>query len=83
ALIAEEEDSQVQRRLAQALAIYQTEAGQLEGVEALRGSLHPRARVALNRAANGDDLVVADAAREALLSIEQNLKLNRGLETLY
>lgn len=83
ALIAEEEDSQVQRRLAQALAIYQTEAGQMEGVEALRGSLHPRARVALNRAANGDDPVVADAAREALLSIEQNLKLNRGLETLY
>lgn len=83
ALIAEEEDSQVQRRLAQALAIYQTEAGQMEGVEALHGSLHPRARVALNRAANGDDPVVADAAREALLSIEQNLKLNRGLETLY
>ena len=82
-LINEEEDSQVVRRLSQALAIYQVENGELEGVEALRGSLHPRARVALSRAASGDDPIVADAATAALMSIEQNLKINRGLETLY
>ncbi|MBS3669581.1 urea ABC transporter permease subunit UrtB [Vreelandella boliviensis] len=82
-LINEEEDSQVVRRLSQALAIYQVENGELEGVETLQGSLHPRARVALSRAANGDDPVVADAATAALISIEQNLKINRGLETLY
>lgn len=82
-LISEEDDRQVRQRLTQALAIYQTENGELEGVETLKGSLHPRARVALNRAANGDDPVVADAARSALASIEQNLKLNRGVETLY
>lgn len=82
-LISEEEDSQVVRRLSQALAIYQVENGELEGVETLQGSLHPRARVALSRAANGDDPVVADAATAALISIEQNLKINRGLETLY
>ena len=82
-LINEEEDSQVVRRLSQALAIYQVENGELEGVEALQGSLHPRARVALSRAANGDDPIIADAATAALMSIEQNLKINRGLETLY
>ena len=82
-LIADEQDSQVVRRLSQALAIYQVESGELAGVEALRGSLHPRARVALSRAVNGDDPIVADAAASALGSIEQNLKINRGLETLY
>ncbi|AYF33595.1 MULTISPECIES: urea ABC transporter permease subunit UrtB [Halomonadaceae] len=82
-LIAEEEDAEVARRLTQALAIYQVESGELEGVETLRGSLHPRVRVALSRAANSDDSIIADAANEALSSIEQNLKINRGLETLY
>ncbi|WP_346796722.1 urea ABC transporter permease subunit UrtB [Halomonas sp. Bachu 37] len=82
-LIEQEEDAQVKRRLSQALAIYQAEQGEMAGVEALHGSLHPRARVALSRAAQGDDPVVADAAQAALASIEQNLKINRGLETLY
>ncbi|MBE0464107.1 MULTISPECIES: urea ABC transporter permease subunit UrtB [Halomonas] len=82
-LILEEDDSQVRTRLSQAVAIYRAEQGEMAGVEALTGSLHPRARVALNRAANGDDPVVADAARAALVSVEQNLKINRGVETLY
>ncbi|RUR31398.1 urea ABC transporter permease subunit UrtB [Vreelandella nanhaiensis] len=82
-LIAEEDDSQVRTRLTQAVAIYRAEQGEMEGVEALTGSLHPRARVALGRAAHGDDPVVADAARNALASVEQNLKINRGIETLY
>ncbi|MBP5979754.1 MAG: urea ABC transporter permease subunit UrtB [Halomonas sp.] len=82
-LIAEEDDRQVRERLTQAVAIYRAEQGEMAGVEALTGSLHPRARVALSRAANGDDPVVADAARAALVSVEQNLKINRGIETLY
>ena len=82
-LILEEDDSQVRTRLSQAVAIYRAEQGEMAGVEALTGSLHPRARVALSRAANGDDPVVADAARAALVSVEQNLKINRGIETLY
>ncbi|CAM3800690.1 hypothetical protein VRRI112168_00955 [Vreelandella rituensis] len=82
-LIEQEDDAQVKRRLTQAVAIHRAEQGEMAGVEALHGSLHPRARVALSRAAQGDDPVVADAAQAALTSIEQNLKINRGLETLY
>ncbi|AJY48867.1 MULTISPECIES: urea ABC transporter permease subunit UrtB [Halomonadaceae] len=82
-LIEQEEDDQVRYRLAQAVAIYQAEAGEMAGVEALDGSLHPRSRVALSRAVNGDDPVVANAAAASLASIEQQLKINRGLETLY
>ncbi|UYF99695.1 urea ABC transporter permease subunit UrtB [Halomonas sp. GD1P12] len=82
-LIEEAEDDYVRRRLAQAVAIYQTENGEMAGVEALAGSLHPRARVALNRATNAENPAVADAARSALASVEQNLKINRGVETLY
>ncbi|MFG6667706.1 urea ABC transporter permease subunit UrtB [Halomonas sp. HNIBRBA4712] len=82
-VIEDAEDDYVRRRLEQAVAIYQAENGEMDGVEALRGSLHPRARVALNRAANAENPAVADAARAALTSVEQNLKINRGVETLY
>lgn len=82
-LIAQEEDDQVRYRLTQAVAIYRAEAGEMAGVEALDGSLHPRSRVALNRAANSDDPVVANAAAASLVGVEQQLKINRGLETLY
>jgi urea transport system permease protein len=83
ALIAEEGDRRVSRRLAQALAIHRLELGEVDAVAELQGSLHPRVRVALNRAVTGDDPVVADAAQAALVSIEQNLRLNRMAETLY
>lgn len=82
-VIEEEPDARVRERLVQALAIYRLEQGELEAIDDLQGSLHPRVRVALNRAANGDDPIVADAAREALNGIEQMLKLNRAAETLY
>ncbi|MGP5327395.1 urea ABC transporter permease subunit UrtB [Vreelandella titanicae] len=82
-LIAQEEDEQVRYRLTQAVAIYRAEAGEMAGVEALDGSLHPRSRVALSRAVNSDDPVVANAAAASLAGIEQQLKINRGLETLY
>ena len=83
ALITEESDRRVSRRLTQALAIHRLEQGDIEAVAELEGSLHPRIRVALNRAVTADDPVVADAAQAALVSIEQNLRINRGLETLY
>jgi urea transport system permease protein len=82
-LIEQEEDEQVRYRLTQAVAIYRAEAGEMAGVEALDGSLHPRSRVALSRATNSDDPVVANAAAASLAGIEQQLKINRGLETLY
>ncbi|MDQ7729497.1 urea ABC transporter permease subunit UrtB [Halomonas sp. SpR8] len=82
-LIEQEEDDQVRYRLTQAVAIYRAEAGEMAGIEALDGSLHPRSRVALSRAVNSDDPVVANAAAASLASIEQQLKINRGLETLY
>ncbi|MGR4068536.1 urea ABC transporter permease subunit UrtB [Billgrantia sp. C5P2] len=82
-VIEEEPDVQVRERLVQALAIHRLEQGEIEAIGDLRGSLHPRVRVALNRAMNGDDPMVADAAREALNSIEQMLKVNRAVETLY
>ncbi len=83
ALIEEETDSRVRQRLTLALAIHLLEQGDLEAVETLRGSLHSRVRVALNRAANSDDPLIAAAAQEAVNSVEQNLRINRGLETLY
>ena len=82
-VIDAEPDARVQERLIQALAIYRLEQGEVEAIDDLRGSLHPRVRVALNRTMNGDDPLVADAAREALNSIEQMLKVNRAVETLY
>ncbi|MCC5883968.1 MAG: urea ABC transporter permease subunit UrtB [Halomonas sp.] len=83
AVIEEEPDARVRERLMQALAIHRLEQGEIEAVADLRGSLHPRVRVALSRAANGDEPLVADAAREALNSVEQMLKVNRVVETLY
>ncbi|MCE9681596.1 urea ABC transporter permease subunit UrtB [Halomonas alkalisoli] len=82
-VIEREEDRRVRARLTQALAIHRLEQGEIDAVADLKGSLHPRVRVALNRAVMGDDSVVADAAQAALNSIEQNLRINRGLETLY
>ncbi|WP_445005602.1 urea ABC transporter permease subunit UrtB [Halomonas mongoliensis] len=91
-VIEGEEDARVRRRLTQALAIHRLEQGEVAAVADLEGSLHPRVRVALARAAsgatesqaaNGDDPVLADAARHALNDIEQMLKVNRAAETLY
>lgn len=82
-LISEAEDDYVRNRLTQAVAIYRAEQGEMAGVEALTGSLHPRARVALGRAAESNDPAVAEAAASALVGIDQQLKINRGLETLY
>ncbi|MFY0990457.1 urea ABC transporter permease subunit UrtB [Halomonas sp. C05BenzN] len=82
-VIAREADRRVRERLSQALAIHELERGEVEAVETLQGSLHPRARVALSRAAAGEDAELASAARSALNSIEQKLKLNRIAETLY
>ncbi len=83
AVIEEESDSRVRQRLTLALAIHRLEQGEVEAVETLQGSLHSRVRVALNRAASSDDPLLAAAAQEAVNSIEQNLRINRGLETLY
>ncbi|MGR2737296.1 urea ABC transporter permease subunit UrtB [Billgrantia sp. Q4P2] len=82
-VIEEEQDARVRERLVQALAIHRLEQGEVEAVEELRGSLHPRVRVALNRVLNSDDPVLGDAARDALNGIEQMLKVNRAVETLY
>lgn len=82
-VIEEASDDRVRERLSLALAIHRLEQGELEAVAELEGSLHPRVRVALNRAATGDDPQVAIAAQDALGSIEQQLKLNRAAETLY
>ncbi|MGJ7461077.1 urea ABC transporter permease subunit UrtB [Halomonas sp. MA07-2] len=82
-VIKGEEDPQVRSRLVQALAIHRLEQGEAAAVVDLQGSLHPRVRVALNRAAINDDAVLADAARGALNDIEQLLKINRAVETLY
>lgn len=78
-----ETDSRVGQRLALALAIYQVEQGDIRAVDGLADSLHSRARVALNRAQQSEDALLAEAARQALLGIEQKLKLNRIAETLY
>ncbi|MGM0703697.1 MAG: urea ABC transporter permease subunit UrtB [Pseudomonadota bacterium] len=82
-VIEEASDDRVRERLSLALAIHRLEQGELKAVAELEGSLHPRVRVALNRAATGDDPQVAIAARDALGSIEQQLQLNRAAETLY
>ncbi|MDR9468886.1 urea ABC transporter permease subunit UrtB [Marinospirillum sp.] len=83
-LQAKEENLQVKKRLAQALAIYRLEEkGDLQAIETLRGSLHSRVRVALNRAASGDDPVLAQKAQLAVNSIQQKLKINDMAETLY
>jgi len=83
AVIDAEQDAEVRRLLAQALAIHRLEEGDASAVEALSGSLNPRVRSALNAASRSDEGLVAQAASQALLDIEQKMRLNRGLETLY
>ncbi|MFC3392772.1 urea ABC transporter permease subunit UrtB [Aidingimonas halophila] len=78
----DEADADVRNRLNQALAVYRLEQGEMDAVETLSGSLNSDVRIALSRAAEGEG-AVADAARAALVDIEQKLKVNRGLETLY
>ncbi|QFU01393.1 High-affinity branched-chain amino acid transport system permease protein LivH [Halomonas sp. THAF5a] len=81
--LEDEGDAEVRRLLAQGLAIHRLEQGEAAAIEALAGSLNPEARAALNVAARSDDPALAEAASGALADIEQNLRLNRGLETLY
>ncbi|WP_422823570.1 urea ABC transporter permease subunit UrtB [Vreelandella janggokensis] len=78
-----EPSAAVRDRLNQALAVYRLNQGDAEAVEVLSGSLNSNVRVALSRAAQSDDPLVADAATAALADIEQNLKINRAAETLY
>ena len=83
AQLAKEEDAAVRNRIEEALAIYRVGEGNLEAVDVLAGSLHPRARAALNEAVRGDNEALAQRAAKALESIEQKLQLNRAAETLY
>ncbi|HBC37180.1 MAG TPA: urea ABC transporter permease subunit UrtB, partial [Marinobacter adhaerens] len=55
AQLAKEEDAAVRNRIEEALAIYRVGEGNLEAVDVLAGSLHPRARAALNEAVRGDN----------------------------
>ncbi|MFL1467636.1 urea ABC transporter permease subunit UrtB [Marinobacter sp. HN1S83] len=73
----------VRNRIEESVAIYQLEQGDAEAIDVLTGSLHSNARAALNNAAAGDDPALAARAKEALVSIEQKLKMNRAAETLY
>ncbi|MGB1951707.1 MAG: urea ABC transporter permease subunit UrtB, partial [Marinobacter sp.] len=77
----------VRNRIEESVAIYQLEQGdaqaRVEAIDVLTGSLHSNARAALNNAVAGDDPVVAARAKQALVSIEQKLKMNRAAETLY
>ncbi|WP_136064312.1 urea ABC transporter permease subunit UrtB [Modicisalibacter radicis] len=81
-----EENPAVREKLAQALAIHRLQSGDGAAVNAaidtLSGSLNPAMRAALNGVAAGEG-EAAEAARRALASIEQKLKLNRAAETLY
>jgi len=83
ARLEKEESAAVRDRIEAALAIYRVEQGDIEAVEVLAGSLHPRARAALNNAAASDNSQLAEAANKALASIEQKLKINKAAETLY
>ncbi|MGM0571806.1 urea ABC transporter permease subunit UrtB [Marinobacter sp.] len=84
ARIDEEPDADVRNRLEQAVAIYQVEEqGSLEAVDVLAGSLHSRARAALNSAAASEDPALRASAAQALGSIEQKLRMNKAAETLY
>ncbi|TDX32733.1 amino acid/amide ABC transporter membrane protein 1 (HAAT family) [Modicisalibacter xianhensis] len=81
-----EESPAVREKLAQALAIHRLQSGDSEAVneviDTLSGSLNPAVRAALNGVAAGEG-DAAEAAQQALASIEQKLKLNRAAETLY
>ncbi|WP_152205093.1 urea ABC transporter permease subunit UrtB [Marinobacter changyiensis] len=82
--LAQDRPRAVTNRVEQALAIYRVEQlGDIEAVDVLAGSLHSRARAALNSAVTSDDPALAGKARIALESVEQKLKLNRAAETLY
>ena len=78
-----EESATVRERIRAALAIYRVGEGDLEAIEELSGSLHPRARAALSEAVRGDNPALATKAKQALATIEQKLKLNNAAETLY
>ena len=78
-----EERAAVRNRIEEALAIYRVREGDLEAIDVLSGSLHPRARAALSDAVRGDNPALATKAKQALATIEQKLKLNRAAETLY
>ncbi|KPQ27550.1 MAG: urea ABC transporter, permease protein UrtB [Marinobacter excellens HL-55] len=86
-LLAQDLPAPVRDRLELAVAIYQLEQGdaqaKADAITALTGSLHSRARAALNKAVAGDDPAIAASAKVALISIEQKLKINRAAETLY
>ncbi|SFT96858.1 urea ABC transporter permease subunit UrtB [Halomonas saccharevitans] len=82
-LLEDEADAEVSRLLAQGLAIHRLEQGDAAAIESLAGSLNPEARAALSSAARSDDPALAEAASSALADIEQKLRLNSGLETLY
>lgn len=82
-ILAEETDARVIARLEQAIAIYEVGQGNIEAVTVLSGSLHSRARAALTQATRSDDPQLAAAARRALQSIEQKLKMNQAAQTLY
>ncbi|MDY7115831.1 urea ABC transporter permease subunit UrtB [Halomonas sp. SSL-5] len=82
-LVAGEDDAEVRRLLEQALAIHRLDEGEIAAITELEGSLNGRVRAALSSAARSDDPDLADAAMAALADIEQKMKLNRGLETLY
>ncbi|WP_163557401.1 urea ABC transporter permease subunit UrtB [Halomonas sp. NO4] len=83
AVIDGEADDEVRRLLEQALAIHRLEQGDTAAVDALAGSLNSRVRAALNTASRSDDPQLAQAATAALADIEQKMRLNSGLETLY
>ncbi len=78
-----EEDARVRDRIEAALAIYRVGEGDIEAVDVLAGSLHSRARAALNIAARSDDPQLAAEATRALATIEQKLRINSAAETLY
>lgn len=83
AVLEEETDGRVIGRLEQALAIYEVGQGDIDAVATLSGSLHSRARAALNQATRSDDPLLAAEARKALQSVEQKLKMNQAAQTLY
>ncbi|MBS9404197.1 urea ABC transporter permease subunit UrtB [Halomonas sp. TRM85114] len=82
-LVGSEDDAEVRRLLEQGLAIHRLNEGDIDAIAELEGSLNSRVRAALNSATRSDNPLVADAASAALLDIEQKLRINSGLETLY
>lgn len=82
-LMASAEDPEVRAYLAEALAIHRVQQGDVEAVSVLKGSLNSEARAALSQAVGSDDPELAAAARDALASIDQLLRVNSAAETLY